>query len=430
MQVTVEAPNKLERRLTIVVPVETMDAAYDKRIANLSKTAKVKGFRPGKVPLTYVKQYYGDVARQEALSEVIQSSLYSAMQQEKLHPVGVPTVEPKTVIAGQPLEFIAVFEVFPEVGNVSFAMNAIEKHVAKITEADITQVVERLRSQHITWRKVDRIAKEKDQVVIDFRGTIDGRVFTGGEAHDYPIVLGSKTMLPGFEEGLIGTKAGEEKIISVAFPENYFAKEVAGKSAEFTTQVRQVSEPDMPELNSDLIKKLGIENGKLEDLHTEIKNNLEREKNRMVQAKLKAQVFDKLLEQNPLDVPNALIKQEAKRIHDQVHSHHGEHKHTAAEMAVFETAAKRNVILGLLVGEYAKQQKLAVDKTRVKAHLENVASAYENPNEIIQWYSSDKRRFAEIEMFVLEEQIMEKLLEGVSITEKPISYNELIAQYR
>lgn len=425
MQVSVEAPSNIERRVTVVVPVEKFNEAYDNRIAKLSKTAKVPGFRPGKVPVHVIKQRFGDSAHQEALSDVIQSSLYAAINQEKLNPVGTPMVEPKSIVPGQPVEFVATFEVLPPVGQVRFEANNIEKFVSVITDADVTKVIEHLRQQHVTWRKVDRAAQDKDQLTLDFTGSIDGKLFDGGQAHDYPIVLGSKSMIPGFEEGLVGIKPGEERTISVTFPENYFAKEFAGKAAEFATKAIKVSEPSYPELDENFIKKMGVKSGVLDDLHVEIRKNLERELNRMVKAKLKMQVFNTLLDQNAVEVPNSLIEREASRIHDQVHPHHGhDHSHTEAEMEGFKVAAKRNVILGLLVGELVKQHNMTPDIERVQALITMHASAYEKPEEVISWYSSDKRRLAEIEMQVLEEQVMEKLLEGVQLTEKMLSYDE------
>ncbi|MEO8400166.1 MAG: trigger factor [Gammaproteobacteria bacterium] len=428
MQVSVEAPSKLERRVTIVVPVEELNQAFDKRIASLAKNAKVAGFRPGKAPLNVIKQRYGDTAREEALSEVIQSSLYAAISQEKLNLVGTPTVEPKMITPDQPLEFVATFEVLPEIEDFRFDLSKLEKQVAKITEADIEKVLEHLRSQHTRWKKVDRAAQDKDQVVIDFRGTMDGVAFAGGEAHEYPIVLGSKNMIPGFEEGIVGMKAGEEKLVPVTFPENYFSKEVAGKVAEFTIKAVSVSEPELPEMDEGFVKKLGIKSGKIEELHAEIKKNLERELDRVITAKLKNQVFDTLLSQNALEIPKALIEREASRIHDEVHPNHGEHhSHSESEMSAFNEAAKRNVTLGLLVAEVVKKNKLTADKERVMAHLSKMASAYENPTEVMNWYASNKRAYAEIEMQTLEDQVIEKLLEQVQVTDKMVSYNEIIS---
>lgn len=428
MQVSVEAPNKLERRITVVVPVDKIEEAYDKRITKLAKTAKVNGFRKGKIPLDYVKQRYGDSARQEALSEVIQSSLYAAINQEKLNPVGVPMVEPKSVIPGQPLEFVATFEVLPEFDTVNFALTSIEKQVSSIEDVDIEKVLQHLRQQQGKWIKVDRAAQEKDQVVIDFTGRMDGKIFEGGEAHDYPIVIGSKAMIPGFEEGLVGLHVGEEKVLPVTFPDNYFAPEFSGKAAEFTVKVISISEMKLAEINEAFIKKMGVKSGAIEDLSKEIRKNLEREMARVIKAKMKKNVFDHLLEQNPLDIPKALIEREAKRIHDELHPHHAgqEHHHTDAEMAEFNKAAKSNVALGLLVAKLVKQLNVLPDKERIQAQINALAAVYENPADVANWYATNKKAKAEVEMQVLEEQLVDKLLENVQVTEKMLSYSELI----
>jgi trigger factor len=427
MQVSVEAPSKIERRMTVVVPVDKLDQAYDNRINKLAKTVKVAGFRPGKVPLDVIRQRYGDTVRQEALSEVIQSSLYAAIHQEKLNPVGIPMVEPKTVIAGQPLEFVATFEVLPPIENVQFNLTTLEKSIGTIGEADIERVVQHLSSQHTKWEKVDRASQEKDQVIIDFVGKIDGEKFQGGEAHDFAIVIGSKKMIPGFEEGLIGLSSGQEKTIAVTFPENYFAKEFAGKAAEFTVKMLRVMQPVVPATDEAFIRKLGVKSGKLEDLHAEIRRNLDREMERLVKMKLKNQVFDKLLEQNTVDIPKSLIDKESKRIHDELHPHHHgqEHQHSESEMAVFVDAAKRNVTLGLLVAELIKKYEIKSDKERIQTYISSISSAYEKPEDVQQWYRNNKQAMAEIEMQILEEQVVEKLLEGVTVTEKVMSYNEL-----
>jgi trigger factor len=428
MQVSVESPTKLKRRLTITVPVERYKTAYEKRLAQLAKTAKVKGFRPGNVPISHIKQMYGDSVRQETLTEVIQSTLYEALNQENLKPAGAPDIEPKNIMEDQPLEYIASFDIFPEIGTVAFDSKGITKLTSKITDQDINNVIDRLRDQHITWKEVERAAKNKDQVVIDFRGSIDGKVFPGGEAHDYPVMLGSNTMIPGFEEGLAGAKAKDEKIIKVTFPDNYFAKEVAGKVAEFTVQVHKVSEPEYPEINEDLVKKFGVPTGSVDELRAEIKKNLERELDRMTKIKLKSTVFDLLIEQNPIEVPEVLIAKEAQRLHAEMHPHHGDqpHNHSDEEMAEFNEGAKRNVLLGLIVSEFVKQKDLRPDSARVQAHITKLATAYENPAEVIKWYTSDKRRLAEIEMMILEEQVIEKLLENVAVTEKEVSYGDFL----
>jgi trigger factor len=429
MQVSVESPSKMQRRITVTVPSEQLDAAFDKRIKELSQTKNLKGFRPGSdVAVARVKQLYGNAARQEALSDVIQASLYDAIMETKLNPVGTPQVEPKSLAPGKPLEYTATFEVLPEIEGVIFKTKAIEKQVSKVTEADVERVLDRLREQQVIWNEVTRPAAEKDQVVIDFRGTLDGNAFQGGEAHDYPVVIGSKTMIPGFEDGLIGITTGKEKVLDVTFPDSYFATELAGKQVKFIVTAHKISAPTLPELNEDLIKKFGIATGKVEELKAEIKKNLDREVERITGNKLKSQIFDLLLEQNPLEVPAALIEQEAKRIHDEMHPHHAgkEHDHSHQEMDQFNDAAKRNVILGLLIGELIKQHDLKPDSNRVQDHINKMAASYEKPEEVIQWYKGDKRRLAEVEMMILEEQVLEKLLETVTVTDKMLDYSDLI----
>lgn len=428
MQVSVESPNNIERRLTIVVPFQKVDEAFDKRILKIAKTAKIKGFRQGKVPLEHVKQAYGQTARQEALSEVIQSSLYTALNQEKLSPVGVPMVEPKAIMPGQPLEFIATIEILPTIQEVNFKLDKLEKETTTITDQEVETVIQKLREQHAKWNPVQRAAKELDQVLIDFKGSIDGKPFAGGEAKNYPIVLGSKTMIPGFEEGLLGAKPGEERIVDVNFPENYFAKEVAGKKAQFKMNLIKIFEAELPSLDEAFFKRLGVKSGNLNDLKLEISKNLNREIERLTRAKLKNQVFNKLIEQNPIQVPKALIENETKRIHDQLHPHHpgDDHHHSDQEMAGFRSAATQNVALGLLIAELIKKYNLAADVDRVNTYIHDIAATYEKPEEIVEWYQQNKKNRAEIEMQVLEEQVLEKLLEKVQVTVKEIKYQDFM----
>lgn len=429
MQVSVESPSKIQRRVTVVVPVEKFDEAYDQHMRKLSKTAKINGFRPGKIPLEIIKQRFGDAVMQEALSKLIETSLYSAIQQEKLNPVDVPRVEPKMMVPGQPIEFVATFDVLPLIDAIHFSVNELEKQVGEVTEADIDRVIGHLQNQYIVWNKVDRTAQEKDQVVIDFKGTIAGVPFQGGEAHDYTIVLGSKMMIPGFEDGLVGMKAGESKILKITFPEDYFAKDVAGKETEFNVKMIKVNEGTQPAVDEAFIKKLGVKSASVDDFRAEIRQNLNRELDRVVKLKLKTQVFDKLLEQNQVEIPRALVEREANRIHNELHPHHKghDHGHSAAEMQPFFQAAERNVALGILVGEFVKQHDIKPDKERVKLFITNLSSAYENPAEVSKWYMENEKALSQVEMEVLEEQVMEKLLEGVKITEKMLTYNELVS---
>jgi len=427
MQVSVEAPSKLERKMTVVVPVEQVKQAFDKRIASRAKKAKIDGFRPGKVPVNIILQRFGDSALQEARSDVIQSSLYEALDQEKLFPVATPQVEPTVMEDDKPLEYVVTFEVAPEVDNVKLDLTSFEKQTASIQDEDIDKVLNHLEMQHQQWKKVDRAAKDKDQVILDFSGSIDGVIFPGGEAHAYPIVIGSNTMIPGFEEGIVGINAGEEKVLKITFPETYFAKEVAGKEAEFKVKAITVSEPKPLNYDEAFIKRLGIKDGSLESLRSEIRRNLERECDRVIKLKLKNQVFDILLEQNPIEVPKSLVEQEAARIHDEVHPHHGQqHHHTAEENESFAKMGERNVKLGLLVRHLIADRKVVPNKDKINAQIASMASAYENPAEVINWYKNDKKAYSQVEAQVLEDQLIETLLENVQIKEKNISYNELV----
>jgi trigger factor len=427
MQVSVETISKIGRKMTIVVPSEKVDQEFDKRILKIAQTASLKGFRPGKVPLDYVKQRFSDVAREEALSEVIKSSLYGALAQEKLNPIGVPTVEPKTMLAGQPLEFVATFEVLPEVTQVNFKLDKIDKEITTVSAAEVDKVIDKIREQHTKWNVVDRAAQDHDQVLIDFTGMLNGQPFPGGAAKDYPLVLGNKSMIPGFEEGILGAKVGEERTIKVTFPEQYHAKDIAGKDAEFIIKVKQVYQPELPTLDDEFIKRLGVKSGNLEEFKNEIRKNLDREVVRLTKTKLKSELFKLLLEQNPLEIPKALIEREAQRIHDQVHPHHGkEHHHTQAEMAAFEKMGEQNVMLSLLVTVLVKQHNLVADPAKVNQLLADLAGAYEKPEEMIAHFRKDKQRYAQFEAEVVEDLLVEKLLQDVAVNEKMMGYEEFV----
>lgn len=428
MQVSVEETSKIGRRLTVIVPANRLDDAYNARINKIAETAKIDGFRPGKVPLNYVKERFGVSAQTEALQDVIKSSLYSAIDQEKLRVAGVPRVEPKTALLGVPLEFIATFEVLPTIDTVHFDVKNIEKVVSVLTESDVDNVIDKIRAQQAKWIEVDRPAAEKDRVIIDFSGSIDGVPLEGGQAKNYPVMLGSKTMIPGFEEGLLQMKKGEERDITVTFPEDYFSKEAAGKKAVFKMKMHRVEAPELPKVDEAFIKSMGMKQATAESFRAEIRKNIERELQSRIQAQLQSRVFEKLLEQNAIDVPEALITQEAERIHQQMHPHHAgkENSHSEAEMSEFRTMAKRNVTLGLLVAELIKQFHLVVDKERLKSRIDAIATAYEKGKEVEDWYTNNPQARSEIEMLILEEQVVDKLLESVTITEKNISYDEFL----
>lgn len=425
MQVSVEKVSNVERRLTIVVPVNKIEEAYTIQINRFAQNANIKGFRPGKAPMSFIQQRFGDDARKEALSDVIQKSLYEAITEQNLKPINTPQVEPKVMAPDQPLEFVASFEVLPEIEKVKLVMDSIEKLNVEITQDDVKHVVDQLLKQYTKWNVVDRDAQNKDRVVIDYYAIFEGVEDIENKIQNFPLELGSKVMLPGFEDALIGAKAGEERKLSLSFPEDFGVKERAGKPVDFVVNVKQVFEAQAPELDDKFIERLGVKGGKEEDLHQQIKQSLELERTRLVKEKLKEQVFRQLLEQNPLDVPNTLVSREAKSIHDEMYPHHHDHhNHSDDEMTAFNDVAKKRVALGLLIAEYAKQAELKVDKNRVLERIKEIASAYESPQEVMNWLSSEDR-LAGIEAQVMEDQVMDKLMEGIPVTEKSMSYAEL-----
>jgi len=428
MQVSVEEVSPVKRRLTIVVPASQVEAVYAKQIDYFSKNANIKGFRPGKAPLSYIEQRFGKDARQEALSEVMRTAFYEAVTQESLKPISQPEIEPKVVTANQPLEFVASFEILPEiVGPLKFAMDSVEKLVVEVRPEDIDYVIKQLCKQHIKWKRVDRPAQEQDRVVIDYYAIFEEKSDVENKITDYPVELGSHAMLPGFEAGLIGAKANEERTLHLTFPTDFSMPEKAGKPVDFVIQVKQVFEADAPEVNEEFIRKLGIVSGTLDDLREQIKQSLEPERERLVKEKLKEQVFKQLLEQNPMEVPDALVQREAKNIHDEIyskHQHHDHEHHSQQELAMFAGIAKTRVTLGLLINAYAKQANLIVDKEKVNQRIQEIAALYENPQEVMTYLASDEQRSG-IEAQVLENQVIDKMIEGIKVLEKSMSFAEL-----
>lgn len=427
MQVSVEKVSAVERRLTIVVPPDQVEEAYAKHIDKIAKNANVKGFRPGKAPLSYIQQRFGQDARNEAVSEVIQNALQDAIKEQKLRPVTTPRVEPKQISADQPLEFIASFEVLPEIEKVQFSMENVEKFTVDVKAEDVEHVMQSLQKQYTKWNLVERAAQEKDRVVIDYYAVFEGNSDADNKIENHPLELGSKLMLPGFEDGLIGATAGEERTLQLTFPGDSAVDDKAGKPVEFVVQVKQVFEAEAPLTDENFIRKLGVKSGKEDDLREQIRQSLEQERDRLVKEKVKEQVFRQLLEQNPLDVPHSLIANEAKNIHDEFypqHQHHDHHQHSDQETAAFNDIAKKRVALGLLISEYAKQFNLKADKNRVRQRIQEIAAVYENPQEVVEYLSSGERLHG-IEAQVMEDQVVDKLIESVTVTEKTMTYAEL-----
>jgi trigger factor len=412
MQVSVESTGNLERRMTVQVPEERVNAEIQQRLERLARTTKVKGFRPGKVPFKVVQQQYGAQVRQEVIGDVVQATWYEAVAEQKLRPAGHPTIEPKSLEPGKGLEYVAVFEVLPEVKLASLAGVKLDKVVCKVTDADVDRIIENLRKQRADWVAVERGATNTDRVVIDFKGTIDGQEFKGNEGKNVPVVLGSGSMIPGFEEALVGAKAGDERTIDVTFPENYGYKEIAGKAAQFAAKVNAVEEPHLPETNDEFAKNFGIGDGGMNALRAEVRKNMERELEQAVLTANKQAVMDKLVEINSVDVPNALVANEAQALMEQMRQnmHIPKGKSLNVDAAMFEPQAKRRVTLGLLLSELIKSNGLKVAPEKVRARIDALAASYERPEEVVNWYYADKGRLAEVESLALEDQVVEWVL--------------------
>ena len=427
MQVSVESTSALERRMTIGVPAERIETEVTKRLQQTARRAKVPGFRPGKVPMNVIRQRYEDAARQEALGDLIQATFYEAIVEQKLNPAGAPAVEPKVFEKGKDLEYVATFEVFPEIKLAGFDGIAIERLQADVTDADLDNMLEILRKQNTRFEAVERAAENGDQLNIDFVGKIDGEAFAGGSAKGTPLVLGSGRMIPGFEEALVGVKAGEERVINPTFPADYQNLDLAGKTAEFTVTVNSVSAPQLPELNDDFFALFGIKEGGLEGFRTEVRKNMERELRQAIKSKVKNQVMEGLLAANPVEVPKALIGNEVNRLRVQaVQQFGGNIKPDQLPAELFEEQAKRRVVLGLIVAEVVKQGELKADEARVRELIEEMASAYQEPQQVVAWYYKNAQQLDEVRSVVLEEQVVDTVLQKANVTDKQVSYEEAV----
>ncbi|MGS7251854.1 trigger factor [Pseudomonas sp. SK] len=427
MQVSVENTSALERRMTIAVPAERVENEVNKRLQQTAKRAKVAGFRPGKVPMSVIRQRFEADARQEAFGDLVQASFYEAIVEQKLNPAGAPAVEPKSFEKGKDLEFVAIFEVFPEFTVAGLESISVERLSAEVADADLDNMLEVLRKQNTRFEAVERAAQKDDQVNIDFVGKVDGEVFAGGSAKGTQLVLGSGRMIPGFEDGLVGAKAGEERVVNVTFPEDYQNLDLAGKAAEFTITVNSVAAPVLPELNEEFFAQFGIKETTLEGFRAEVRKNMERELRQAIKAKVKNQVMDGLLAANPIEVPKALLENEVNRLRVQaVQQFGGNIKPEQLPAELFEEQAKRRVVLGLIVAEVVKQFELKPDEGKVREMIEEMASAYQEPEQVIAWYYKNDQQLNEVRSVVLEEQVVDTVLQKATVTDKSVSYEDAV----
>jgi trigger factor len=379
------------------------------------------------VPMSVIRQRYEDAARQEALGDLIQATFYEAVTAQKLNPAGSPAVEPKLFEKGKDLEYIATFEVFPEFEVTGLEGIAIERLQADVADADLDKMLEILRKQNTRFEAAARAAQDADQLTIDFVGKVDGEVFAGGSAKATQLVLGSGRMIPGFEDGLLGASAGEERVLSLAFPADYQNLELAGKAAEFTVNVTAVAAPTLPELNAEFFALFGVKEGGLDDFRAEVRKNMQRELRQAVKSKVKNQVMDGLLAANPIEVPKTLLGNEVNRLRVQaVQQFGGNIKPDQLPAELFEEQARRRVVLGLIVAEVVKQFDLKPDDARVREMIQEMASAYQEPEQVVAWYYKNDQQMNEVRSVVLEEQVVDTVLSKANVTDKSVSYEDAV----
>jgi trigger factor len=435
MQVSIETTSGLERRLTVGVPAERVDVEVDSRLQKAAKNVRLPGFRPGKVPMKVMRQRFGAGVRQEVLGEVMSQSFQEAVVQEKLRPAGQPSIEPKNLEAGRDLEYVATFEVFPDVDMVEMKDFDVEKVSAEVTDDDIDNIIDVFRKQQGSWDAVERAAVDGDKVNIDYTGTRDGEEFEGGSAADSDLELGSGRMIPGFEDGIVGMQAGEEKTLELSFPEDYHSEELKGAAVQFKVKLNSVLELNPAPLDEDLFAKYGVEEGGEEQFRKEVGENMARELKNAVHNKLKQQVMDALLDAHQsVEIPKALIEQEIEGMRNQMFQQFGGAGGQDLDLKsllpdeMFQENAERRVKLGLVMAEYIGQQQLKADADKVRDMIEEMASTYQDPEEVINYYYSNQEQLSSVESRVLEDQAVEKLLENANITEKQCSYQEAISQ--
>ncbi len=429
MQISVESGEGLERRLNVELPAEQVTEAMERRFKQIARTTKMDGFRPGKAPLSIVRRRFKERVKDEVFGELVQSSYFEALNREQLRPAGDPRIERNDKTPEEGMGYTAIFEVMPEVALQPIDQATIKQPVTEVTDVDVDAMIEKLRKQRTTWEKAERAAQQGDRVLIDFKGSVDGEVFEGGSANELPLVLGSGMMIEGFEEGLIGAMAEEDRTLNVKFPDDYRVEKLAGKPAVFEVKVREVLEPVLPELNAELAKALGVPSGEMSDLRQEIRTNMERELRRRVKKKLKDQAMDALLTANQIEVPNVLVEEEADALKAKAEAdmryRAGQGGALQLPRELFMEEAKRRVVLGLVIAEVIKKNEIRLDAERVRKTVEEFASDYDNPQEVIDWYYSNKEQLAMVENLVLEDQVVDWVLGQAKVEEEPTSFSAL-----
>lgn len=404
MQVTSEAVSGVARRLNVSVPTSRVNEQFEARLKRTAKTVKINGFRPGKVPLNVVRREYGAGIYQEVVNDVIRDTVFEAIQQEKINAVGMPNID-KVENKEDALVYEATVEVYPEVEVKAFDALEVERKTTEVNDKDVDQMIENLQKQRQTWAETKGMAKKDMQVTFDFEGTVDGEKFEGGTAEDFKLVLGSGRMIPGFEDGIVGMKKGEEKVIDVTFPEDYQAENLAGKAAQFKINVKLVEKSKLPEIDAEFLKIFGLtEEEGVEKLKADVRKNMDREVKNGLRNQVKAATFDALVAANEVEVPESMLAQEIDRQRQQMIQQFTQQFGAQGAQAfdssmlpddLFKEQAEKAVKLGVLVSKVLTDAKIEVDPARVEAYIDDMASSYEDPTEVIEYFKNDKQQRAQ-----------------------------------
>ncbi len=428
MQVSVEKTSELSRKMTVSIPESLVQEKMDARLKSMAREVKIHGFRPGKVPQHVVKKMFGDKVRGEIAGDLIQSTYYEALQDQSLRPVGHPHIQPADDTEG--FKYTAVFEVYPEISLAGVDQLEVVRQLATVNEADVDVMIEKLREQKKAWHIVDRPAQEHDLVTISFSGTSEDENFTDGRVENFQVEIGSKKMIPGFEENLVGLAVGANKTFALTFPEDYGNTKLAGKNAEFEVDVIKVEEPILPAIDEAFISAYGIEGGTVESFREDVRQNMERELTQALRGKLKNSAMDALYEKIQVTVPNTLVDEEIENMMKPYIETAKRQKMKLEDLRlprdIFEEQARKRVALGLILSEIIQQNNIVLDSDRVRSTVEDLAKSYERPEDVVKWYYAEEGRLRDVQQMVLEEQTVDWLLAQSKVSDQESSFSDVM----